>query len=242
MKVIVGKDYAEISKLAAEKMISEWDRYNILGFATGSTPEGLYQELIQANKEGKISFKDKTTVNLDEYIGLPENHKESYRFFMNTKLFDHVDVDKKNTNVPHAKDEFDVAACKNYDELVNKLGGADIQILGIGENGHIAFNEPNEELSANTNIVKLTNSTIKANSRFFNNEDEVPRYSITMGMGTILKAKEIILLASGVKKTNAIKKLVEDDKVTTQNPSTFLKLHPNVTVYITQDIADSINI
>lgn len=240
MKLVVGKNYDEMSALAARQMIEKWNELNVLGLATGSTPIGLYNELVKACENGEISFKDKVTVNLDEYIGLPDGHKESYRFFMNENLFDRVDIDKNNTYVPKAEDENDVEAGKRYEEIVKKLGGADVQILGIGENGHIAFNEPDEELNGNTGIVKLTESTIHANSRFFDSEDEVPRYAISMGMRTILSAKEIILLASGKKKADAVRKLFMDDKITTQCPVTFLKLHPNVTVYIDEDINEEI--
>lgn len=241
MKLIVGKNYDDMSKLAAEQMIENWNEIKVLGLATGSTPLGLYNELIKANKEGRISFKDKTSVNLDEYIGLPEGHKESYRRFMDDNLFDKVDIDKSKTFVPKAKDEHDQNAGEEYEKLVQKLGCQDIQVLGIGENGHIAFNEPAPELNGKTGIVKLTQSTIHANARFFNNEEEVPKYAISMGMGTILQAKEIILLASGKKKADAIKKLFSDDKVTTDCPVTFLKLHKNVTVYIDEDIKEELD-
>lgn len=241
MKLVVGKNYDDMSKLAAEQMIENWNEIKVLGLATGSTPLGLYNELIKANEEGRISFKDKISVNLDEYIGLPDGHKESYRTFMNDNLFDKVDIDKSNTYVPKAKDEHDTNAGEEYEKLVEKLGGQDVQILGIGENGHIAFNEPAPELNGKTGIVKLTQSTIHANSRFFNNEDEVPNYSISMGMGTILQAKEIILLASGKKKADAIKKLLNDDKISTDCPVTFLKLHKNVTVYIDEDIKEELD-
>lgn len=241
MKLVVGKNYDDMSKLAAEQMIENWNEIKVLGLATGSTPLGLYNELIKANEEGRISFKDKISVNLDEYIGLPDGHKESYRTFMNDNLFDKVDIDKSNTYVPKAKDEHDTNAGEEYEKLVEKLGGQDVQILGIGENGHIAFNEPAPELNGKTGIVKLTQSTIHANSRFFNNEDEVPKYAISMGMGTILQAEEIILLASGKKKADAIKKLLNDDKITTDCPVTFLKLHKNVTVYIDEDIKEELD-
>lgn len=241
MKLVVGKNYDDMSKLAAEQMIENWNEIKVLGLATGSTPLGLYNELIKANKEGRISFKDKTSVNLDEYIGLPEGHKESYRRFMDDNLFDKVDIDKSKTFVPKAKDEHDLNAGEEYEKLVQKLGCQDIQVLGIGENGHIAFNEPAPELNGKTGIVKLTQSTIHANARFFNNEEEVPKYAISMGMGTILQAKEIILLASGKKKADAIKKLFSDDKVTTDCPVTFLKLHKNVTVYIDEDIKEELD-
>lgn len=236
IKVVVGKNYEDMCEKVAKFYKENWNNIHVLGLATGSTPVGLYKNLIKMNENGEISFKDIKTVNLDEYIGLPDGHKESYRQFMNDNLFDHVDIDKNKTNVPHAKDEKDIEACEKYDAIIDKMGGIDIQLLGVGENGHIGFNEPSSELHGDTNIVKLTDSTINANKRFFNSIDEVPKYSITMGMGKIMSAKKIVLMANGEKKVDAMRKLLMDDIITTMCPCTLLKLHNDVTVFIDEEI------
>lgn len=236
MKVIVCKDYEDMSKQAADFIASKLNDVNVLGLATGSTPLGLYKELIKKYENGDISFKDIKTVNLDEYIGLPKGHKETYREYMNYKFFDYIDIQKENTHVPYAKDDSDVEACREYDELINSMGGIDIQILGVGENGHIAFNEPDEELNYGTSIVKLTESTINANSRFFDNIDDVPKSAISMGVGKILEAETIILLANGAKKADAIRELLKKDKITTNCPVTLLKLHKDVNVFIDEEL------
>ncbi|MDO5716898.1 MAG: glucosamine-6-phosphate deaminase [Tissierellia bacterium] len=236
MRVIVGKDYDEMSKKAAEVFAKAMKSAKVLGLATGGTPEGMYKELAAMNQKGEISFQEMKSVNLDEYIGLPEGHKESYRYFMNDKLFDHVDIDKEKTHVPHAKDKNDDAACVEYDQLIDSLGGVDLQVLGVGVNGHIAFNEPDNELNYNTSIIKLTDSTIDANARFFDKREDVPTYAISMGVGKIMEAKEILLLANGKKKAEAIRQLLKGDKITTACPVTLLKLHPNVTVVIDEEL------
>ncbi len=240
MKVIISKDYDELSQKAADFFEERFDKIKVLGLATGSTPIGLYKQLIKRVEDGKISFKDKYSVNLDEYIGLPIGHKESYREFMNDNLFNHVDIDIKNTNVPFAKDVDDISACEKYDSIIDGLGGVDVQVLGVGENGHIAFNEPDSELNYNTSIIKLTDSTINANSRFFDSYDDVPKYAISMGVGKIMEAKEIILLANGKKKADAIRSLLEGDKITCNSPVTLLKLHPNVTVFIDEELNNAL--
>ena len=237
MKLFVEKDYSAMSKLAANmvKDAIEENPNTILGLATGSTPEGMYKELIRLYKEEGLDFSNVTTFNLDEYVGIDEDHPNSYHYFMKNLLFDHINIDMKNTFVPNGKAEDPKNYCKQYDKLIEEKGGIDLQILGIGANGHIAFNEPDEELNLGTGIVKLTESTIEANSRFFDSIDEVPKTAITMGIGSIMKAKNIILLASGKNKAKVIKELLKADKLTTQLPASMLLLHPNVTIIVDEE-------
>jgi len=236
MKLIVTKDYESMSIRAAKEMAalisSKPDA--ILGLATGGTPVGMYKELIKMNRKGNLDFSKVITINLDEYIGLSENHPKSYRFFMNENLFNHINIDKKNTFLPNGLAEDIEQEGKNYDNMIDSLGGTDIQLLGIGKNGHIAFNEPDEDLVAGTHSTKLTESTINSNARFFNSIDEVPKTAITMGLGQIMKAKTILLLASGKDKAEAIKGLMSG-KITTTNPSTMLQMHKNVILIADED-------
>lgn len=231
MIIYKEESYEKMSERAAEIIASQlmMNEYSILGLATGSTPVGTYKKLIEMNKAGKISFKNVKTVNLDEYHGLGPDHPCSYRFFMNDNLFNHVDIDKKNTNVPDGLASDGEAECKRYDEVIKSLGRADIQILGIGENGHIAFNEPSDHFSVGTHIENLTQSTMDANKRFFEDGEKVPNSAFTMGIGGIMNAKCIILLANGEKKAKAVKDSITG-KVTPQVPASVLQLHPNVIV------------
>lgn len=233
MNIIVLKDEKEVSEKAAQiiKDVISNNEEAVLGLATGSSPIKTYENLIEMNKNGKISFKKIKTINLDEYIGLDGNHTQSYRHFMNEKLFNHIDIDKENTYVPNGVSKNFEETAKEYEKLIDNLGGQDIQILGIGRNGHIGFNEPNEELEMNTHIESLTESTIEANKRFFDSINDVPKEAISMGIGSIFKAKKIILIAFGESKADAIAAL-GDGKITTQNPSTLLKLHPDITIIV----------
>ncbi|SUY48292.1 glucosamine-6-phosphate deaminase [Clostridium putrefaciens] len=242
MKLIIEKDYKGISKRAAKeilKIINNKEN-SILGLATGSSPIGLYEELIKLNKENVVDFSKVTTINLDEYIGISSNHPQSYRYFMNNTLFNHINIDKKNTYVPNGNAEDMKVECIGYDKNIRDLGGIDVQLLGIGGNGHIAFNEPDEELILGTHVTGLTESTIKANSRFFDSVDEVPKNAITMGLGEIMKAKSIILIASGEGKAEAIAKLFSG-KITTKSPATLLAVHNDVTVIIDEQAASLLN-
>ena len=238
MEIIVSKNYDELSKKAANFIIDliKDKPDSVLGLATGGTPEGMYAELVKAYEAGKISFKDVKTYNLDEYIGLDGNHEQSYRHFMNKQLFDHVDIDKNNTYVPNGKAEDLEAECENYEKILKDLSYADIQILGIGTNGHIGFNEPAEELILPTHVEPLVEATIEVNSRYFDSKDEVPKEAISMGIGSILKAKHIILLASGPSK-NEIMKYFNNDKISTNIPASLIKLHPNVTIIMDEEAA-----
>lgn len=234
MKVIVCKDYDDMSKKAADLVISNIkEKPQIkLGLATGSSPIGLYKNLISANEDGEISFKFAKSVNLDEYIGIDPANNQSYQYFMNENLFNYVSF--ADTKLPYAP-ENDEKYAEEYNKYLDDFGQRDIQILGIGENGHIAFNEPGEVLNRRTSIVKLSQSTIEANSRFFESEDEVPKYAISMGMSDIFNAKTIILLANGKKKHDAVKKLIEGDTIDPKLPASFLSLHPNVYIYVDEE-------
>lgn len=238
MKLIIAKNYEELSKIAAEEfsnVIIEKPTA-VLGLATGGSPVGMYKELIRKCSNKELDFSKCTSVNLDEYIGLNPEHEQSYRNFMNTNLFNHINIDKAKTFVPNGLAENLEEECKNYDRKIEELGGIDVQLLGIGNNGHIAFNEPGEELSAGTHIISLTESTIEANARFFDSIDEVPRKALTMGLGGIMKAKKIILIASGEGKAEAIKGIFSG-KITTDNPATMLQMHRDVVVIIDEAAA-----
>lgn len=236
MRVIVVKDYEEMSEKAAELVAAQMTLKpnSILGLATGTTPIGMYQRLIEMNKAGKIDFSKIKSFNLDEYYPIQPDNDQSYRYFMNKNLFDHVNIDKNNTRVPDGTAKDPVKEGKDYDEAIDRAGGIDLQILGIGRNGHIGFNEPDTDLIAGTHRTMLTEDTIEANSRLFNSIDEVPTQAITMGMVSILKSKMIVLLANGKNKHEAVKKLL-DDTITTSNPATFLKTHPNVVIICDQE-------
>ena len=232
MKIIVCENYAEISARAAE-LIADLVKAKpncVLGLATGSTPVGMYKELIAKNTAGEITFKDVTTYNLDEYYPIEPTHEQSYRYFMNVNLFDHIDIDKAKTFVPNGLTENPEEEGAAYDAAIEAAGGVDLQVLGIGQNGHIAFNEPDDALIAGTHITSLTDDTIEANSRFFASKADVPTRAFTMGIGSIMKAKKIILLANGANKHAAIAQML-DDKITTQCPATILKAHPDVYLF-----------
>ena len=230
LKVIVCDNYEQMSeegaKLIAEQLKSKPN--SILGLATGSTPIGMYQCLQKMNKAGEISFKDVTSYNLDEYYPLAPTHDQSYRYFMNHNLFDHVDIDKTRTFVPNGLAKDPEKEGKAYDAAVANAGGIDLQVLGLGQNGHIGFNEPDEELYAGTHLTDLTDNTIEANSRFFASKEDVPTQAITMGLATIMQAKKILVLASGVNKHAVVSKMVSDDRITTKVPCTVLKAHRDV--------------
>lgn len=237
MKIIVTKDYEELSKKAAEvvKDILSKHANPKLGLATGSTPEGLYKELINIYENGDYSFRKAETVNLDEYVGIDEKNEQSYHYYMFDKLFNHIDIMKENIYIPSADQENLEEATKEYDKMLDGVGRRDVQVLGIGNNGHIAFNEPADQLNARTSIVELTESTIAANSRFFKSKEEVPTKAISMGIKDILNAQTIILLASGEKKREAVKKLLEADKLDTHFPASMLHLHRDVILIVDKD-------
>lgn len=199
MKIIVTDSYEDMSQKGAEYIAAllKTKPNCILGLATGSTPVGMYKCLSEMNKAGEITFKDVTSYNLDEYYPLSPDHDQSYRYFMNNNLFYHIDIDMNKTHVPDGLASDPEQMGKEYDEAIEQAGGIDLQVLGLGPNGHIAFNEPEEELYVGTHLTGLTQSTIRANSRFFESIEDVPTQAVTMGLGSIMKAKQIIVLASG---------------------------------------------
>lgn len=236
MKIICCNDYKEMSRVGAD-LVADVIKNKpdcVLGLATGSTPEGLYAELISMYQKGELDFSAVTTVNLDEYYPISPENEQSYRYFMNTKLFDHVNVNKANTYVPDGSATDAAAEAARYEAFVRGLGGADIQVLGIGRNGHIAFNEPAEALHPATHVTSLTADTVEANARFFESIDQVPTLALTMGMGTILSAKKIIILANGKGKHEAIKAMLQGT-VSTSCPASFLNLHADVTLICDHD-------
>lgn len=231
MKIIICENYEEMSLKAAE-IVADGIRNNPelrLGLATGSTPVGMYDNLVDLYNDGECDFSKVVTFNLDEYYPITPENPQSYRYFMNKNLFDRVNIEKDATHVPDGTAKDTAAHCKAYDESIKAAGGVDIQVIGIGPNGHIGFNEPDDYLIPGTHLTDLTESTLQANSRFFSEDEVMPTKALTMGIGSILSARQILCLASGKGKNPALKKLTEG-VVTTQIPVTFLHLHDNVTV------------
>jgi len=234
MKIIIDTP-ENIAKKAAQRYVELLSKKPdaVLGGATGSTPLGLYAELVKLNKEGKVSFKDASSFNLDEYVGLEPTHDQSYRYFMNTNLFDHIDIPLEKTFVPSG---IDIAKASEYDAAIEAAGGIDLQLLGIGNNGHIGFNEPGTPFGSKTHVVDLTESTRIANARFFASIDEVPTQAVTMGIKTVMNAKSVILMAIGKAKAEIIKATLQGD-VTPEVPASVLQLHPDVEFYLDYEAA-----
>lgn len=231
MKIYVADDYKGMSRKAANIVSAHviLKPNSVLGLATGSTPVGMYQQLIDWYNKGDLDFSQVRTVNLDEYVGLAPTHDQSYRYFMQTNLFDHVNIDPANTNVPNGMAADPEAECLRYNQVIRDMGGIDIQVLGMGHNGHIGFNEPGHAFELETHVVDLTESTIEANARFFASQDEVPRQALTMGIGVIMGAKKIVMVASGADKADAVYGMVKGP-VNPQLPASILQLHPDVTL------------
>lgn len=224
-----------MSKIAADMVEAQLKAKpdSVLGLATGSSPVGMYKLLIEKYEKGILDFSKVKTVNLDEYVGLPEDNDQSYRYFMNTQLFDHINIDKKNTYVPNGLAEDAEKECKEYDKLIENLG-IDFQVLGVGRNGHIGFNEPSAVFSKGTHLEILKEDTINANSRFFEKIEDVPTKALTMGIESIMSAKKIILVANGESKRPIIEKLLECE-VTPLIPASILKNHPDVTIIFSEN-------
>ncbi len=237
MKIIITKDYDELSTEAAKLIIAfvKINPYAVLGLATGTTPLGLYKRLIEDHKKNGTSYKHIRTVNLDEYQGLSPNNKQSYTYFMRNNLFEHLDIDIENTYIENGVAEDEQAECKRYDRLLKTMR-QDIQLLGLGSNGHIAFNEPDTSFESTTHIVNLTESTIKDNSRLFASICEVPKQAYTMGLTTIMQAKKILILASGETKAEAVYKTVKGE-VTEAVPASILQKHKDCTLIIDREAA-----
>lgn len=231
MRIYQEADYAAMSRRAANIIAAEVMKKPdcVLGLATGSTPVGTYKRLIEMYENGDLSFKEVKSVNLDEYKGLAPTHDQSYRYFMQDNLFNHVDIIPENTNVPNGLAEDADAECARYDELVASLGYADLQLLGLGHNGHIGFNEPDDCFTKATHVVDLTQSTIDANARFFASADDVPRQALTMGIGCIMAARRVLLIASGEGKADALYNAF-CGPITPECPASILQLHPDVVV------------
>ena len=236
MKVIVCDNYEAISAEGAKLIANQLKEKSnsILGLATGSTPVGMYRKLIEMNQKGEIDFSDVTSFNLDEYYPISPDNSQSYRYFMEENLFGKVNIKTERTHVPAGNCEDIAAECEAYDAAIDAAGGIDLQVLGIGQNGHIGFNEPEDALYCNTHLTPLTESTIQANSRFFDSADDVPTHAVTMGIKSITKARTILLLASGKSKHDAVTALL-NDRITTACPATLLKLHPNVYLICDKD-------
>lgn len=228
MRVYCAKNYEEASTLAADLIAAQilLKPDSVLGLATGSTPIGAYQRLIAKYEAGELDFSQVKTMNLDEYRGLDGENPNGYRYFMNHQLFDHVNIKKENTNVPDGKKD-PTQACGEYDAKLERSGGIDLQLLGLGHNGHIGFNEPAEEFSKTTHCVDLSESTIEANARFFDSEDQVPRQAYTMGIQSIMQAKMILIMACGADKKEIVKKAFRGP-ICPQVPASVLQLHNNV--------------
>lgn len=231
MRIIQAKSYEDLSKKAAALISAEViaKPNAVVGLATGSTPIGTYAQLVELYKNGYVDFSQARTVNLDEYCGLAPDNDQSYRYFMNEKLLNHININMENTFLPDGMAQDLEQECKRYDELIDNLGGMDIQLLGIGHNGHIAFNEPNDTFPAFTNISKLGASTIEANARFFDSLSEVPTAAITVGMKGIMQARKVLLLANGEDKKQIIEKSLYGE-ITPNVPASILQLHSNLTV------------
>lgn len=231
MKIVSAPDYQSMSRKAANIISAQVILFprSILGLATGSTPVGVYQQLIEWYNKGDIDFSTVHSVNLDEYCGLSPKHEQSYRYYMNTNFFDHINIPIENTNVPNGLAADMEAECGRYDHVISALGGIDLQLLGIGHTGHIGFNEPDEDFDKTTHCVKLKEKTIEANSRFFDTIDEVPKYAVTMGIKAIMQAKKILLVANGASKAEILYRSLFGP-ITPAVPASILQLHNDLTV------------
>ena len=231
MRIIKAKDYADMSRKAANiiaaQVILKPDC--VLGLATGSTPIGTYKELIKGYENGDLDFSQVKTANLDEYRGLEKSNDQSYDYFMKDNLFNHININFENLNIPNGENPDADAECKRYEEVVKALGGQDLQLLGMGHNGHIGFNEPCDKFVKDTNCVNLAQSTIDANARFFACKEDVPTQAYTMGIGTIMQAKKVLVVVSGADKADIVEKAFFGD-ITPQVPASILQLHEDVVV------------
>jgi len=241
MRVIILKNYEEVSKRAAEIVKDRLSRKPdlILGLATGSTPLGMYGELIRMHKEEGLNFSRVRTFNLDEYCGLSPEHPQSYHRFMWDNFFNHINIDRENVYIPRGEVENAEGFCGWYEGKIKEVGGIDLQILGIGRDGHIGFNEPGSSLGSRTRIKTLAEETVKDNARFFERREDVPRYAVTMGVGTILEAKECLLLASGELKAEAVQRCIEGP-ISCEVTASALQLHPKVIIIIDEEAAKNL--
>ncbi len=229
MKIYCAKDYEQASRITANILAAQiiLKPDCVLGLATGSTPIGAYENLIKRYEAGDLDFSSVHSINLDKYRGLTPSNSQSYRYFMNTHLFDHVNIDKKNTFVPDGLEEDKEKACQDYDEIIRSHGGIDLQLLGLGHNGHIGFNEPGDSFAKTTHCVTLAESTVAANARFFASASEVPKEAYTMGIQSIMQAKKILVMVCGKDKKKIVQKAFYGS-ITPQVPASVLQLHPDV--------------
>lgn len=241
MRTIIVDDYKMMSAKAAQILVSQiiLKPEAVLGLATGSTPEGMYADLIKYEHEGLVDMSHITTFNLDEYYGLDQNNPQSYHTYMRNHLFNHINLDEQHIHIPPTRASNVKKTCHDYDEMIQEAGGIDVQVLGIGQNGHIGFNEPDIKFEARTHLVALDESTIKANSRFFEDESKVPKQAISMGIKNIMQSKKIVLMASGLSKADAIYEMVKGP-ITPNLPASVLQLHPDVVVILDKDAASKI--
>ena len=241
IKVLVCDTYDELSREATKIVAGAIKKKPafVLGLATGTSPLGLYKGLAEANKKGEIDFSEVRTFNLDEYYPIDPKNDQSYRYFMNKNLFNKINVKKKNTRVPDGQAEDIKSFCESYEEDIKAAGGIDLQVLGIGRNGHIGFNEPCDRFYDKTHVVTLTKNTIDANSRFFASADLVPKKAITMGVGTIMRAKKIVMVVNGENKADAVKGMLTGD-CTPKNQASILRFHKDVTVILDKEAASKI--
>lgn len=236
MNFLTVETYEKLSSEAAAIIAEQINKKpnTVLGLATGSTPIGTYKKLAELNKEGKVDFSKVSSVNLDEYVGLDASNDQSYRYFMNKNLFNNINIDINNTFVPNGVADDLQKECENYDAKIKELGGVDLQLLGIGHDGHIGFNEPDTVFKKNTHEVKLNELSIQANSRFFDSIDDVPKSALTMGMMGIFKAKKILMVVNGKDKKEILEKAVYGP-ITPEVPASILQLHEDVTIIYTED-------
>lgn len=241
MKIIRAKDYYDMSRKAANIISAQiiMKPNCVLGLATGGTPVGTYKQLVEWYNKGDLDFSEVTTVNLDEYRGLPREHDQSYWYFMHKHLFDLVNINHERINMPDGTNLDAEAECARYDYVIQRVGGIDLQLLGIGPNGHIGFNEPGAAFELGTHCVDLAESTIEANKRFFASREEVPRQAYSMGIKTIMQARKVLLVANGANKAEAIKKSFFGP-VTPEVPGSILQMHPDCTVVVDEEAASLI--
>lgn len=232
MRIIKAKTYEEMSLAAADYIMAQilWKQDSVLGLATGSTPIGVYNELAERNRQRRLDFAQVRTVNLDEYVGLTADHPQSYARFMRENLFDHLNIKPENTHIPNGVATNIDAECAAYDALIQGLGGVDLQLLGVGHNGHIGFNEPDAAFPLGTHQVTLTESTLQANQRFFERPEDVPTKALTMGIRDIMQAKRVVIVASGSDKAAAVKDMLAGP-IVPQMPASILQIHPNCVLF-----------
>ncbi len=241
MEVITKSNYADMSRAAAQEVVTLVNAKPnaVIGLATGSTPLGLYQELVRLHREQGLDFSQVRTFNLDEYVGLSIDNPQSYHYFMHENLFKHINIPPHNIHIPSGTTGNYRAFCEWYEQQIERCGGIDLQVLGIGTDGHVAFNEPTSSLGSRTRLKTLAKSTIDDNARFFERSEDVPIYAITMGVGTILEARNIVMLANGKNKASAVARAVEGP-VTSMITASALQMHPRTSVFLDEDAASEL--